>query len=151
MENEWLSVSLLPLINASDQPATATVLTTSLAATEVRSCLSYMTKWQSNWHRGFFSSSVANNQPPNARDAVLIPGIGRSPGERNGHPLQYSWLGIPKDRGAWWATVHEITEELDMTRWLSNSNNKLMLNSFSCFKDFLQRYIQYHKSHCQLC
>ena len=43
---------------------------------------------------------------------------GRSPGERNGTPLQYSCLRNPMDRGAWWATVHRITE-LDMTEHLS--------------------------------
>ena len=39
-------------------------------------------------------------------DAGLIPGSGRSLGEGNGHPLQYSCLENPKDRGAWQATVH---------------------------------------------
>ena len=36
----------------------------------------------------------------------MIPGLGRSPGGGNGNPLQYSCLGNPKDRGAWWATIH---------------------------------------------
>ena len=40
------------------------------------------------------------------RDAGLIPGLGRSPEEGNGSPLQYSWLENPMDGGAWWATVH---------------------------------------------
>ena len=39
-------------------------------------------------------------------DAGLIPGLGRSPGEGNGNPLQYSCLGNPMDGGAWWAVVH---------------------------------------------
>ena len=34
----------------------------------------------------------------------------RSPGEGNGNPFQYSWLGNPMDRGAWWATVHRVTK-----------------------------------------
>ena len=38
----------------------------------------------------------------------LIPGLGRSPGEGNGNPLQYSCLGNPMDRGAWRATVYGI-------------------------------------------
>ena len=42
------------------------------------------------------------------RDAALIPGSGRSPGERHGNPLQYSCLENPMDRGAWWATVHRV-------------------------------------------
>ena len=44
----------------------------------------------------------------NARDTDLIPGSGRTPGEGNGNPFQYSCLGNPKDRGAWWATVHGV-------------------------------------------
>ena len=42
----------------------------------------------------------------NAGDLGLIPGLGRSLGEGNGYPLQYSCLENPMDRGAWWATVH---------------------------------------------
>ena len=41
----------------------------------------------------------------NAGDLVLIPGSGRSPGEGNGTPLQYSFLENSMDRGAWWATI----------------------------------------------
>ena len=43
-----------------------------------------------------------------ARDPGLIPGLGRSLGERNGNPLQYSCLENPMDWGAWWATVHGV-------------------------------------------
>ena len=46
----------------------------------------------------------------NAGDLGLIPGSGRSPGEENGNPLQYSCLENPMDGGAWWATVHGVTE-----------------------------------------
>ena len=48
-------------------------------------------------------------------DLGLIPGLGRSPGEENGNPLQYSCLGNPMDRGAWWAVVHGVAKELNMT------------------------------------
>ena len=61
---------------------------------------------------GFSGELVVKNLPANAgdiRDAGLIPGWGRSPGEGNGKPLQYSCLGNPMDRGAWWATVHGVT------------------------------------------
>ena len=44
-----------------------------------------------------------------------IPGLGRSPGKGNGNPLQYSCLENPTDRGAWWAIVRGVTEELDKT------------------------------------
>ena len=45
----------------------------------------------------------------------LIPGLGRSPGERNGNPLQYPCLEKPMDRGAWWAAVHGGRKELKLT------------------------------------
>ena len=46
----------------------------------------------------------------NAGDSCLIPGSGRSPGEGNGNPLQYSCLGNPTDRRVWWASVHGVTK-----------------------------------------
>ena len=46
----------------------------------------------------------------NVEDPDSIPGLGRSPGDRNGNPLQYSCLANPMDRGAWWATVHGVAE-----------------------------------------
>ena len=53
---------------------------------------------------------VVKNLPANAGDTGLIPGSGRSPGEKNGNPLQYSCLGNPMDGGAWWATVHGVSK-----------------------------------------
>ena len=52
---------------------------------------------------GFTGGSVAKNPPANADGMGLILGSGRYPGERNGNSLQYSYLGNPMDRGAWWA------------------------------------------------
>ena len=46
----------------------------------------------------------------NAEDLGSIPGLGRSPGEGNGNPLQYSCLENPMNRGVWWATVHGVTK-----------------------------------------
>ena len=60
---------------------------------------------------------MVKNPPANAedsRDLGLILGSGRSPGEGNDNPLQYSCLGNPMDRRAWWATVLGVAE-LDMT------------------------------------
>ena len=60
---------------------------------------------------------VVKNPPANTgdtRDTGLIPGLGRSPGEGNGNPLQYSCLKNPIDREAWQATVHRVVES-DMT------------------------------------
>ena len=48
--------------------------------------------------------TMIKNLPVNAGDLGLIPGSRRSPGERKGNPLQYSYLGNPMGRGAWWAT-----------------------------------------------
>ena len=56
---------------------------------------------------------MVKNLPANAgdaRDADLTPGLGRSPGEGNGNPLQYSCLENPMDRGAWQAAVRGVTK-----------------------------------------
>ena len=54
---------------------------------------------------GFSSGSDGKESTCNAGDLGSIPGLGRSPADRNGNPLQYSCLENPKDREAWWATV----------------------------------------------
>ena len=64
---------------------------------------------------GFPHGSLVKNLSANAGDAGLIPRLGRSPGEGNNNPLQYSGLGPPKDREAWQATFYGITMESDMT------------------------------------
>ena len=56
---------------------------------------------------------MVKNSPANAgdvRDEGLIPGLGRSPREENGNPLEYSCLEGPMDRAAWQATVHRVTQ-----------------------------------------
>ena len=57
---------------------------------------------------GFPGGSEDKASTCNAGDPGLIPGLGRSPGEGNGNPLQYSCLENPVDRGAWQATVHGV-------------------------------------------
>ena len=59
--------------------------------------------------------SAVKNLPANTGDLGLIPGVGRLPEEGNSNPLQYVILGNPMDRRAWWATVHSITKDSDMT------------------------------------
>ena len=54
---------------------------------------------------GFPGGSVVKNMPANEEDIGLIPGSGRSPGEGNGNPLQYSCLRNPMDREAWQGTA----------------------------------------------
>ena len=67
-----------------------------------------------------FSSLMAQlvkNPPAMQETQVSIPGLGRSPGEEDGHPLQYSCLENSMDKGAWWATwAHK---ESDMTEQLT--------------------------------
>ena len=64
---------------------------------------------------GFPGDLVVKNPPASAGNVGSIPGLGRSLGEGDGNPLQYSCLGNPMDRGAWWASVHGVTKELVMT------------------------------------
>ena len=59
---------------------------------------------------GFLGGSVVKNLPANAGDAGSIPGMGKSPGEGNGNPLQYSCLGNSVNRGAWRAIVHGVAK-----------------------------------------
>ena len=72
----------------------------------------------SNEQRASQVALAVRNPPINTgdlRDASSIPGSGKSPGEGNGNPLQYSCLGNPMDRGARQATVHGVTKEWDKT------------------------------------
>ena len=59
--------------------------------------------------------SMVRNPLANAGDISLILGLGRSLGKGNDNPIQYSCLGNSMDRGAWWATVHGIAKESDIT------------------------------------
>ena len=59
---------------------------------------------------GFPGDSDGKESNCSAGDPGLIPGSGSSPGEGNGNPLQYSCLGNPMNRGAWWATVHGVAK-----------------------------------------
>ena len=82
-------------------------------------CLKKRNKWGNEWKRGCFLTSFVffwgfpggsqgKVSACNAGDLGSIPGSGRSLGEGNGNPLQYSWLENPMDGGAWWATVHRV-------------------------------------------
>ena len=64
---------------------------------------------------GFPGGSDGKESACNAEDLDSVPGSGRSPGEENGNPLQYSCLENSMDRGALWITVHVVTQELDTT------------------------------------
>ena len=71
--------------------------------------------------QGFPGGSDCKEFACNVGDLGLIPGLGRSPGEGNGYPLQYSGLENTMDREASWATVHRVAES-DMTDQLSLFN-----------------------------
>ena len=66
---------------------------------------------------GFPGGSEVKASACNAGDLGSIPGLGRSPGEGNGNPLQSSCLENPMDKGAWWATVHGVAKS---RTWLSD-------------------------------
>ena len=61
----------------------------------------------------------------NVGDSGLVPGLGRSPGEENGYPLQYSCLQNPMDRRFWQATVHEVTES-DTTEQVTHAHTGIL-------------------------
>ena len=63
-----------------------------------------------NTYWGFPGGSDGKEFACNAGDQGSIPGLGRSPGEGNGNPLQYSCLENPMDRGAWLATEHGVSK-----------------------------------------
>ena len=91
------------------------------------------------WQLAYVKSQLVKNPPANAGDITdigSIPGSRRSPGEENGNPLQYSCPGNPMNRGAWQATVHGISKELDMnerTHTLGKNGNQHMLNLGSVY------------------
>ena len=105
--------------------ATATVLVAGLL-----SVVLIMLKYAPSM--GFPDSSVGKESACNAGDMALIPESGRSPGEENGYPLQYSCLENSKDRGAWRATVHGIKKS-----WTKLSNWECMCVRY-CTNYFLR-------------
>ena len=64
---------------------------------------------------GLPGGSVVMHPPASSGDTGLIPGSGRSPVVGHGNLPQYSCLENPKDRGAWWVTVHGVAKESDRT------------------------------------
>ena len=78
--------------------------------------------------QGFPGDSVGKESTCKAGGSGSIPGSGRSPGEGNGNSLQYSWLGNPRDREAWWATVHGVTKSQTRLEWLTQHNSTLLQN-----------------------
>ena len=90
---------------------------------------------------GFPGGSEVKASASDAGDLGLIPGSGRSPGEGNGNPLQYSCLENPMDRGPWWATVHGVAKS--WTRLSDFTSLMLSLSFPACAHPCL--------SHTELC
>ena len=80
-------------------------------------------------------AQVVKNPPCGAGDSDLIPGSGRSPGEGNGNPLQYSCLENPTDRGAWWAIVNGVARS-----WTRLSTHAYMGSPSNILIDSQSRY-----------
>ena len=78
----------------------------NLIFTHIFLLISFSEVWEVSLPGGTMENPPANAEV--IRDTGSIPGLGRSPGEGNGNPLQYSCLGNSMDRGAWWATVHRF-------------------------------------------
>ena len=91
---------------------------------------------------GFPGGSVVKNLPSNAgdtRNVGAITGWGRSPGEGNGYPLEYSCLENSMDGGAWWNILHGVTES-DTTEQLTNHCTCHFQDYFSLFALFIQTW-----------
>ena len=78
--------------------------------------LFFLKRHQSGEESGFPGASDGKESACNAGDPGSIRGSGRSPGEGNGHPLQYSGLENPVDREAQWATVHGVAKSWTQLR-----------------------------------
>ena len=104
---------------------------------------------------GFPGGASGKEPPANAediRDGVSIPELGRSPGEGNGYPLQYSSLGEPMDRGSWQATVHDWATntythatwlDQNKTKWWSIYVNKILLLSNNFKQSLYHNTLEY--------
>ena len=85
---------------------------------------------------------VVKNPPANAgdlKDAGSIPGLGRYPGKVNGNPPYSSCLRDPMDRGAWWATVHRVTQSWTWLKWL----NMQLVDPVNWSKYYLKLFFQH--------
>ena len=88
---------------------THTKVTYSPSITNIQSN-SYVQTYSRTANNTTLGVSAVKNLPANAGDVSSIPGLGRSPGDGNGKPLQYPCLGNPMDRRAWQAVVYSVTK-----------------------------------------
>ena len=99
-------------------------------------------KIRHNWVTKMITGSDGKESACNAGDPSSIPGSGRSPGEGNGKPLQYSCLENPINREAWWAIMHVVASS--WTRLKQLSMHKLALETMFLF---ITLYCQLHTNH----
>ena len=83
--------------------------------------------------QGFPQSSVGNESACNAGDLGSLPGLGRSPGEGKGYPLQDSGLENPRDGEAWWAAISGVTQSWTRLKQLSSSSSSSLLSKNRAF------------------
>ena len=122
---EWVVVSFS---QGSPQPRNLTQV--SCVSCTGRQTLYHCTTWESHIHI-YTCGSNSQESACNAGDSGVIPGLGRSQGEGNGYPLQYSCLENSMDRGAWRATVHgwqRIRQD-----WATNTFTFILHTLFSLF------------------
>ena len=121
--------ALLPRTHLSPSPAFSSMLhpLSTISTSTNRQCFLYPPKLcRTPAGHTSVDGSDGKDSACNVRDLGLNPGLGKSPGEGNGNPLQYSCLENPMDRGAWWATVHGVAKT--RTQW-SNSHVDTFLSS----------------------
>ena len=87
---------------------------------------------------GFLGDPDSKESTCNVEDLGSLPGLGRSPGEGNGNPLQYSCLENSMDRGAWWAIVHGVVK----------SRTRLSNFTFTFHFHALEKEMATHSSSC---
>ena len=78
--------------------------------------------------KGFLGGSVVKNPPANAGETASMPGSGKSSGEGNGNPFQYSCVENSMDRGAWWAAVRGVKKS--QTRLSMHAQSVDLFNLF---------------------
>ena len=99
--------------------------------------------WRSWWcSAGFPGGSEGKASACDVGDLGSIPGLGGSPGEGNGNPLQHPCLENPMDGGAWWATVHGVAKS---RTWLSDCTCNLHSNLFNFLKNVYLCSMQFFK------
>ena len=90
---------------------------------------------------GFPGGSERKESACNAGDLCSTPGSGRSPGEGNDYPFQYSCLENPKDGGAWWAAVYGVTQSRTQKR-RSSSSSSSSSSSFNQWKSLVTQMVK---------